>query len=53
MEYRLKAVATRLLGYSTAIGPVEKKLNNILKNLLDITLDACVNIMRLMLIYNV
>ena len=35
-QYKLKAVATRLLGYSTATGPTEKRLNNLLKNISDI-----------------
>ena len=29
MENRLKGVTTRLLGYSTAIGPIQKRLYNI------------------------
>ena len=47
------AIATRLLGYSTAIEPVEKRNYNILKNLLDINLDAFVNIMCLMFDYSI
>ena len=53
MEYRIKTTATRLLGYSTAIRSVEKRLDHILKNLSDIKLDARVNIVCLMLVYNV
>ena len=52
-QIRLKAVATRLLCYSTAIGPVEKRLYHILKTLSDITLNARVNIVCLMRVYGV
>ena len=52
-QIRLKAVATRLLCYSTVIEPVEKRLYNMMKNLSDITINACVNILCLMRVCNV
>ena len=51
--WRFKATVTRLLGYSTAIRLVETILDNILKNLSDIKLEACVNIVCLIFFYNV